>query len=531
MLARVSRQVLQRALLDSPSGVGVCDEQGRFVAISRSIAQLLRRPANEIIGRPFLTFVHPDERAASIADYFETVAAVAAGVRDGHTVLRCLAGDGDTIRLRVSWTISNPDQFGSRCGIVHLDEISKTEHRPRHPTAQTCPPTDTSADSQCTTAGGQLHPPAKHPPRGIATSVDEIVWELDATGTITYISAEVERHLGYQPIELIEQRPQAIMPSSEHRRFQLLLHPCATGTARWESETYVFTHKAGELRPLRCSGLAHVDKRGTVTGFTGTLRPVDSGNHPPRNDPLRERIQQLIDQRQIRPVFQPIVDLSRRTPVAVEALSRFPAWVTHNPAQLFAAAAALDLATELDLAALEAALTDAHRLPTDLGLSLNASPQTILSDRLPTLIAQSGFDPARIIVEITPQVPIHVHPALLDACIRIRNHGCSLAVDHADADYGSFKHIAALTPELIKLDRFLVTDLDNDHARRALLKSIVTFAGAIGAEVVAKGVETEAQSIALQDLGVHYGQGYHLGQPLPISDITRQPQTAPSGDG
>jgi PAS domain S-box-containing protein len=520
-LARVSRQVLQRALLDSPFGVGVCDEQGRIVAISTSMAQLLRRPAGEIIGRPFLTFVHPDERAASIAHYFEAVAAVAAGVRDGYAVLRCLAGDGETIRLRVSWTISDPDQFGVRCGIVYLDEISEPAHRPGHSAAPMCAQTGTSADRRSTSTACGVHPRAEHRPVGVAACADEIVWELDPTGAITFISAEVERYLGYQPIELIGQRWQAIMPSSEHRRCQLLLRTSATGAARWESETYVFTHKTGQLQPLRCSGQAHLGKRRALTGFAGTLRPVDTGDHARRDHPLREQIQHIIDRRQIRPVFQPIVDLSRRAPVAVEALSRFPAWLAHTPAQLFADAAALGLATELDLAALEAALADAHRLPTELGLALNASPQTILSDRLPTLIAQSGLDPTRIIIEITAQVPIHAHPALLAACIRIRSHGCSLAVDHADADYGSFKHIAALTPELIKLDRFLVTDLNVDHARRALLTSIVTFAGILGADIVAKGVETEAQTTALQDLGIHYGQGYHLGQPLPISDLIR----------
>src|SRR5579859_6548271 len=76
---QLSRHALHTAFLHSPIGIGVCDEDGRFLTISTSLARLLRRPPEAIIGRPFLTFVHPDARAASLAAYFEAIVATAAG--------------------------------------------------------------------------------------------------------------------------------------------------------------------------------------------------------------------------------------------------------------------------------------------------------------------------------------------------------------------------------------------------------------------------------------------------------------------
>jgi PAS domain S-box-containing protein len=121
---RLSRQALHAAFLHSPVGIGVCDEDGRFLTISRSLARLLRRAPEAIIGRPFLTFVHPDARAVGLAAYFEAVVAAAAGVRGGNTTLRCLAGNGQSLTLDVSWTITEPDETGRRYGVLYLTDTT-----------------------------------------------------------------------------------------------------------------------------------------------------------------------------------------------------------------------------------------------------------------------------------------------------------------------------------------------------------------------------------------------------------------------
>jgi len=70
--------LLRTAFDGAPVGVGVCDEDGRFLEINDSLCMLLRQGRQNVLGRPFLTFVHPDQRSASMASYFRAVVAAAA---------------------------------------------------------------------------------------------------------------------------------------------------------------------------------------------------------------------------------------------------------------------------------------------------------------------------------------------------------------------------------------------------------------------------------------------------------------------
>src|SRR5256885_9116731 len=125
-LSRISQHALATALQDAPIGIGVCDEDGRFLAVNAALTRLLRRPTEQIIDHPFLVFVHPDERAASLATYFEAVVAAAAGIRHGNRRLRCLTGDGGVVRVQASWAVTHPDEDGTHDGIIYLTEAAES---------------------------------------------------------------------------------------------------------------------------------------------------------------------------------------------------------------------------------------------------------------------------------------------------------------------------------------------------------------------------------------------------------------------
>lgn len=119
---QVSRATLHTVFIHAPFGIGICDANGKFLAVSASLARLLRRSPSEIIGRTYLTFVHPDDRGASLAAYFEAVVAVAAGVRHGSREVRYLTGDGAAITVLVSWTVTDPDELGAQYGIIYFTD-------------------------------------------------------------------------------------------------------------------------------------------------------------------------------------------------------------------------------------------------------------------------------------------------------------------------------------------------------------------------------------------------------------------------
>jgi PAS domain S-box-containing protein len=130
LVASLNQTVLQTVFEGSPIGVGVCDEDGRFVAVNPALTGMLSRRREEMVGRPFLTFVHPEQRSASLACYFRSVVAAAAASPPAteHTELRCLSSDGSVVSVSVTWTITKPNQAGQQYGIVHLSDITERRH-------------------------------------------------------------------------------------------------------------------------------------------------------------------------------------------------------------------------------------------------------------------------------------------------------------------------------------------------------------------------------------------------------------------
>ncbi len=97
--------------------------------------------------------------------------------------------------------------------------------------------------------------------------------------------------------------------------------------------------------------------------------------------------------------------------------------------------------------------------------------------------------------------------------MRLREHGIALAVDDAGAGYASFTQLLRLRPEFIKIDGELIADIDNDPAKRAIATALTSLGSEMNATMVAEAVETAGQLQALIDLGIEYGQGFHLACP------------------
>ena len=126
-----------------------------------------------------------------------------------------------------------------------------------------------------------------------------------------------------------------------------------------------------------------------------------------------------------------------------------------------------------------------------------------------------------LVIEVTEHAQVDDYPAFAQALSPLRALGVRLAIDDAGAGFASLRHILLLQPSLIKLDLSLVRGLDSSVPQQALALALTTFAHSINAQVVAEGIETEAELQALLSLGVDCGQGYLLGRPsfLPNSTI------------
>ena len=227
----------------------------------------------------------------------------------------------------------------------------------------------------------------------------------------------------------------------------------------------------------------------------------------------RAAIERVLSVRAFHSVFQPVMNITGRTVVGYEALTRFADGTP--PDRRFAEAAAVGLGLELETATLAAALAAARDLPAGCWLSLNASPELILQrDLLTELFNARGR--RTIILEVTEHAAVEDYVALREA-VAVLGQGIEIAVDDAGAGFASLRHVIELRPEYVKLDIGLIRGVDQDDARRALVAGMVHFAMETGCDLIAEGIETEEELDALRKLGITLGQGFLLGRPARLS--------------
>ena len=215
-------------------------------------------------------------------------------------------------------------------------------------------------------------------------------------------------------------------------------------------------------------------------------------------------------------VVQPIRSLDTLEIVGVEALSRFRGRPRRSPLLWFAEAEEVGLRVALELTAVRKALDRLAKLPAEIYLSINASPETAMSAQFARLLRRVATD--RIVVEITEHARIDDYDRFNARLRRVRDLGARIAIDDAGAGFASLRHILLINPDIIKLDNSLISGIAHNQSAQALAAGLMSFADRIDAEIVAEGVETSDQLTALRTLGVKYGQGFHLGPPAPELD-------------
>jgi len=215
------------------------------------------------------------------------------------------------------------------------------------------------------------------------------------------------------------------------------------------------------------------------------------------------------------PVFQPILSIPSLQVIGFEALSRFHIPPMRPPDQWFDDASAAGLRTRLEIHAIRRAMEQVCNLPADTFLSINASPATLLSEDFADAV--TGLEGERLVVEVTEHATVEVYEPLQKAIDSLRRRGVRLAIDDAGAGFSSLKHIVRLVPEFIKLDLFLIRDINVDPVKRAVVAGMLGVATQIGGRVIGEGVETEEELRVLVDLGVHCAQGFYLALPRPLT--------------
>jgi EAL domain-containing protein (putative c-di-GMP-specific phosphodiesterase class I)/GGDEF domain-containing protein len=230
----------------------------------------------------------------------------------------------------------------------------------------------------------------------------------------------------------------------------------------------------------------------------------------------------------LRPVFQPIADLQAGEVFGYLALTRFAGEPDERTGRRFAEAHRLGLGIDLELAAARAALQQLERVPEGAVLFVKLSCATLADERATALI---GADDARRVVF---ELAGHPEPSESTAFNRnvaiLREAGVRFSADETGASFGALDRVLDLAPSFVRLAGGLTRNVDTDRTRRALALAVTSFAGHLGAKVIADAIETPEELTALRHVGVTYGLGFHVGRPGPLPELPGEDAGGAAGE-
>lgn len=232
-------------------------------------------------------------------------------------------------------------------------------------------------------------------------------------------------------------------------------------------------------------------------------------------------ISQIIAQRLLCPLFQPIAMLADGSVYAHEALIRGPDGSTLcTPEALFFQASEEALGAELELACLVAILQRWGELKQRGRLFVNLSGQALVR-----LINQTGMQPVirlmrrwgvscrQLVLEITEHERVLDMPALVAAANAVRQFGIKIALDDFGDGRSSLRLWSEVRPEVVKIDKYFTKDISTHTDKVKTIQALQKIAVIFGSELVAEGIEAADDLRLLRDLGITYGQGHLLARP------------------
>ncbi len=240
---------------------------------------------------------------------------------------------------------------------------------------------------------------------------------------------------------------------------------------------------------------------------------------------VKRQLQSAIDSDLLKVDFQPIVDLKSRDSIGFEALVRIRdcegAWM--SPIEFIPVAESVGLIDQMGDLVLRrclAVLKLTKNIAPDLVIAINISPLQVcregLAGRMIAIAERYEVDLARLAVEVTESVLIDRPRTAINELSTLRAAGCRVYLDDFGTGYSSMSWLSQLPIDAIKIDRSFTAGLLNDPRRRVVVDSMIRLSLDLGLDVIAEGVELEAQAEALLAMGCLKGQGFLFGHPAPF---------------
>jgi len=232
----------------------------------------------------------------------------------------------------------------------------------------------------------------------------------------------------------------------------------------------------------------------------------------------RDAVVEVIVNKSLWSAFQPIVQMETKEIVGYEGLSRGPRGsLLEYPMNLFGTAARFDLVDELERACRRQVFIDWEYFGSPARLFVNTVPATV---RDVSFLGRGVLDylgprlsPSTVTLEITEGQVIENLNLYREAMHSFLDLGFTFAIDDVGAGYSGLETIANLGASYLKIDMGLVRDIHEKKVSQQVVRAITEMGTAVGAAVIAEGIETQQEADTLRSLGLRYAQGYFFGRP------------------
>lgn len=283
------------------------------------------------------------------------------------------------------------------------------------------------------------------------------------------------------------------------------------------------------------NGDLHYADRPTESAFTAVLpsarrewaipRPVPM-EVPPAAQITTSQVLDVIEEKRLAIVFQPIVELDLDDPdkphttVGAEALARFP---SASPREWFEAAAEAGLGRRLELVAIRTAIETFKSVEPNHFASVNLSIDTLMSPHL--VGALSGLEPGRVVLELTEASILSHYLEAEERIAELRSMGYRLAVDDMGTAGADLWHLVRFRPAFVKAHISVIRDADFDANKRSIVTGLHWLAQTLPIKLIVEEVETDEDIERLRRLRIDWAQGHRFARPAGLETQGPRPKS------
>jgi diguanylate cyclase (GGDEF)-like protein len=241
---------------------------------------------------------------------------------------------------------------------------------------------------------------------------------------------------------------------------------------------------------------------------------------------LRSELRAAIDDGELIPYYQTLVDLKRQEVSGLEVLARWhhPRHGILSPDKFIPIVEDLKLGSALTLSLLRQACVDAKAWPSHFKIAINVSPVQLLGPDLATelsnIVRATGLEPSRFEIEITEGALIEDLPSARRMIESLHEFGMTTALDDFGTGFSSLYHLRELYFDRIKIDQSFVRNVSTDLRAADYVNAIIKLAENLHVAVTAEGIETPEVLSRLVALGCASGQGHLFAGPLPADQVS-----------